>query len=61
MSVGQIDAGLAERLPLERIAEACGRLGVSQLWVHGPILERDPRPEEEVEFLVEFRSNDAGP
>jgi predicted nucleotidyltransferase len=61
MSVGQIDTGLAGRLPLERIAEACGRFGVSQLWVHGPILERDPRPDEEVEFLVEFLNNDAGP
>ena len=37
------------------------RFGVSQLWVHGPILERDPRPDEEVEFLVEFLNNDAGP
>src|SRR3954462_2048042 len=61
MSVGQIDAGLAGRLPLERIAEGCDRLGVAQLWVHGPILERDPSPDEEVEFLAEFLENEAGP
>ena len=61
MSVGQIDAGLAGHLPLESIAVACERLGVSQLRVYGPILQRDPTPEEDVEFLVEFRNNDAGP
>ena len=61
MSVGQIDAGLAGRLALGRITEACDRLGVSGLWVHGPILQRDLVPGEEVEFLVEFLNNDAGP
>ncbi len=61
MSIGQIDAGLATRLPLGPIAEACRRHGVSQLRVHGPILERTPGPDEEVEFLVEFLNNDFGP
>jgi predicted nucleotidyltransferase len=61
VSVVHPDAELGTRLPLERIAEACGRFGVAQLWVHGPILERDPSPEEDVEFLVEFLNNDAGP
>ena len=61
MSVGQLDTGLAGRLPLERIGEACQRVGVSQLWVHGLILEHDPNSAEEVEFLVEFINNDAGP
>ena len=44
MSIGQIDTGLATRLPLGPIAEACRRHGVSQLWVHGPILERTRSP-----------------
>ncbi len=61
MSIGQIDTRLAARLPLDRIAEACRRHGVSQLWVHGAILERDPEPAEEIEFLVEFLNNDFGP
>lgn len=61
MSIGQIDAGLATRLPLGPIAEACRRHGVSQLWVHGPILERIPEPGEEIEFLVEFLHDDYGP
>ena len=61
MSVGQLDTGLAGRLPQERIGEACRRAWVSQLWVHGPILEHDPDSVEEVEFLVEFINNDAGP
>ena len=61
MSVGQRDTDLAGRIPQERIGEACRRLGVAQLWVHGPILDHDPGPTEEVEFLVEFINNDAGP
>jgi predicted nucleotidyltransferase len=61
MSIGHIDSELATRVPLDRIGEACRRFGVSQLWVHGPILERDPGPTGEVEFLVEFLNNDAGP
>ena len=60
MSVGQLDTGLAGRLPLERIGKACRRVGVSQLWVHGPILEHDPDSVEEVEFLVEFIRRPAG-
>jgi predicted nucleotidyltransferase len=61
MSIGQIDTRLAERLPLDRIAEACRRHGVSELWVHGPILERTPEPAEEIQFLVEFLHDDFGP
>jgi predicted nucleotidyltransferase len=61
MSIGQRDTGLAGRIPLERIGEACRRLGVSMLWVHGPILDHDPGPAEEVKFLVEFINNDFGP
>jgi predicted nucleotidyltransferase len=61
MSIGKRDTGLAGRIPLERIREACRRLGVSQLWVHGPILDHDPVPTEAVEFLVEFINNDFGP
>src|SRR5258708_668609 len=61
MSLGHIDAALALRLPLDRIADACRRHGVSHLCVHGPILDHDPSDEEEIEFLVEFLNNDYGP
>jgi predicted nucleotidyltransferase len=61
MSVGQLDAGLLGRLPLESIAQVCERFGVSQLWILGSILERDPSPGEEVQFLVDFLGGDAGP
>jgi predicted nucleotidyltransferase len=61
MSIGHIDRDLVTRIPLDRVANACGRCGVAQLWIHGPILERDPTSEEDVEFLVEFLNNDAGP
>ena len=61
MSIGHIDSELATRVPLDRIGEACRRWGVSQLWVHGPILEKDPGPDDEIEFLVMFLRNDFGP
>jgi len=61
MSIGHIDNELATRVPLDRIGEACRRCGVSQLWVHGPILEKDPGPDDEIEFLVMFLRNDFGP
>jgi len=61
MSITPSVPELATRLPLERIGEACRRHGVAQLWVHGPILDHDPGPEEEIEFLVEFLNNDFGP
>jgi len=61
MSVGQLDTGLAGRMPLERIGEACRHLGVSHLWVYGPILDHEPAPTDEVKFLVEFINNDFGP
>jgi predicted nucleotidyltransferase len=61
MSIGQLDPKLAMRLPLDRIAEICPRYGVSELSVYGPILERDLLPEDEVEFLVMFLNDDAGP
>jgi hypothetical protein len=61
MSVNASQTDLAMKLPLDRIADVCRRLGVSRLWVHGPILESPPGLEVEVEFLVEFLNNDFGP
>ena len=61
MSIGQLDHDVAARVPIERVRETCERFGVSRLWLHGPILERVPGPEEEIEFLVEFLNNDSGP
>jgi predicted nucleotidyltransferase len=61
MSIGQCDTGLAGRMPLERIGEACRRLCVSRLWVYGPILDHAPSPTEDVKFLVDFINDDFGP
>lgn len=61
MSSSASQADLATRLPLDHIAEACRRLGVSRLWVYGPILEDDSTAGAQVEFLVEFLNNDFGP
>ena len=61
MSIGQIDTRLAAQLPLDRIAEACRRHGVSQLWVHERSWSEDPEPTEDIQFLVEFLNDDYGP
>ncbi len=48
-------------LPLEAIAEICGRFGVSELAIFGSSLRDDFRPDSDVDFLVRFIDNDAGP
>jgi hypothetical protein len=61
MSIGQIDPELASKLPLDRIAAACQRLGVSELAVSGPIAEGEGGEGEETWFLVMFQGDDFGP
>ena len=48
-------------LPLEAIAEICRRFGVSELAVFGSSLRDDFRSDSDVDFLVRFVDNDAGP
>jgi uncharacterized protein len=48
--------------PLEAIAHVCEKNGVSQLAVFGSILREDFDPmRSDVDFLVRFLNNDAGP
>jgi predicted nucleotidyltransferase len=61
MSISPSDAELATRLPLDRIHELCRRHEVSQLFVSGPILEREAREDDEIRFLVMFQNDDFGP
>jgi predicted nucleotidyltransferase len=48
-------------LPLQQIGEICRKYGVSQLSVFGSVLRADFRAESDVDFLVVFRGNNAGP
>jgi predicted nucleotidyltransferase len=41
-------------LPLDRIAEICGRYRVSRLALFGSVLRDDFRPESDVDLFVEF-------
>ena len=61
MSVGQIDTGLAGRLPLGASAKSANALACHSFGSTGRSSSADPSPEEEVEFVVEFLNNDAGP
>jgi len=49
-------------LPLEAIARVCEKYGVSELAVFGSVLRDDFDPQRsDVDFLVRFIDNDAGP
>ena len=49
-------------LPLEAVADLCRRYGVSELAVFGSVLRDDFDPDRsDVDFLVRFVDNDAGP
>ena len=49
------------RLPLARISKICRKYDVAELAVFGSVLRDDFRPDSDVDFLVTFRNNDAGP
>lgn len=48
-------------LPMDRIHEICHKYDVTELAVFGSVLSDDFRPDSDVDFLVTFRNNDAGP
>ncbi len=48
-------------LPLEAIAAICRKHDVEELSIFGSVLREDFRPDSDVDFLVRFRNNDAGP
>jgi predicted nucleotidyltransferase len=48
-------------LPLDEIAALCRKYDVTELSVFGSILRDDFGPDSDVDFLVVFRNNDAGP
>jgi len=52
---------LRVKLPLDAIAAVCRQLGVSELAVFGSALRDDFRPDSDVDFLVRFVDDDAGP
>jgi predicted nucleotidyltransferase len=48
-------------LPMADIAELCRKYGVKELAVFGSILGDDFGPESDIDFLVTFENDDAGP
>jgi predicted nucleotidyltransferase len=48
-------------LPLDEIAALCRKYDVTELSVFGSVLRDDFGPDSDVDFLVTFRNNDAGP
>lgn len=57
----QAVAGLKIALPLEAIEAICRKHDVEELSVFGSVLRDDFRADSDVDFLVRFRNNDAGP
>ena len=54
-------AGLKVDLPRGAIETLCRKYGVEELSVFGSVLREDFREDSDVDFLVRFRDNDAGP
>ncbi len=48
-------------LPLEAIEALCRKYGVEELSVFGSVLRDDFQPDSDVDFLVRFKNEDAGP
>lgn len=48
-------------LPMEAIKAFCEKYGVAELSVFGSVLRDDFRPDSDIDFLVRFQGNDAGP
>ncbi len=48
-------------LPTEIISDVCRRHGVEELSLFGSVLRDDFGPNSDVDFLVVFKNNDAGP
>jgi hypothetical protein len=48
-------------LPLQDLAALCRKYNVAELAVFGSVLREDFGPESDVDFLVRFRNDDAGP
>jgi len=48
-------------LPLGAIEAMCRKYGIEELSVFGSVLRDDFSPESDIDFLVRFANNDAGP
>ena len=48
-------------LPAEIIADVCRKHGVEELSLFGSVLREDFGPDSDLDFLVVFKNNDAGP
>jgi predicted nucleotidyltransferase len=55
------DVPIRIELPLQELAALCRKHNVEELAIFGSALRDDFRPESDVDFLVRFQNNDAGP
>ncbi len=56
-----LDVPLSIELPRSELAELCRKHNVRELAVFGSALGADFRPDSDVDFLVRFQNDDAGP
>jgi hypothetical protein len=61
MSERVLDVPMRIELQPDQITSVCHEYHVSELAVFGSVLRDDFRPESDVDFLVKFQRDDAGP
>jgi len=61
MSERVLDVPLRVDLPRAELAALCRRHHVQELAVFGSVIRDDFRPDSDVDFLVKFENDDAGP
>jgi predicted nucleotidyltransferase len=54
-------SNLRAQLPLEAVETLCVKYGVEELSVFGSALREDFGADSDIDFLVRFKDNDAGP
>jgi hypothetical protein len=61
MSEKILDVPMRIEIPRDQIASACRKYHVAELAVFGSVLGQGFRQDSDVDFLVKFRRDDAGP
>lgn len=61
MSEKVLDIPMRIEIPQDQIASLCRKYHVEELAVFGSVLRDDFRPDSDVDFLVKFCRDDAGP
>jgi predicted nucleotidyltransferase len=61
MSEKILDVPMRVELPRDQITAVCRKYHVEELAVFGSVLGDDFRPDSDIDFLVKFQRDDAGP